>query len=116
MHLAQRAYVFLTLTAVLAIAALWSPEPTIAGLWRWPAMLFLAGLAFESASSRTRRWRLDLAAPPRAFLGTPVAVSLVLRNETESPLTLEYLVPLPRGVDGPRQARRLTAAAHSRRH
>jgi uncharacterized protein (DUF58 family) len=113
MHLAQRAYVVLALTAVLAIAGIWSPEPAVAGLWRWPAMLFLAGIAFESASSRRRSWRLHLAAGPRAFLGAPLSVSFVLRNESASALTLEYLVPLPPGLQGPRQARRLTAAARS---
>jgi uncharacterized protein (DUF58 family) len=112
MHLAQRAYVLITLTAVLAIAAIWSSEPAIAGLWRWPAMLFLAGVAFESASSRRSIWRLHLVAGERAFLGRPLSVALVLRNERASPLTLEYLVPLPPGLEGPRPARRLTAPAH----
>jgi uncharacterized protein (DUF58 family) len=113
MHLAQRAYVLLTLTAVLAIAGIWSPEPTTAGLWRWPAMLLLAGVAFESASSRRRKWRLVLVAGPRAFLGSPLSVLLVLRNESASRLTLQYLVPLPPGLEGPRQARRLSAAGRS---
>jgi uncharacterized protein (DUF58 family) len=113
MHLAQRAYVFITLIAVLVIAGIWSPEPSIAGLWRWPAMLFCAGVALESAASHRRRWRLEVAAGPRAFLGRPLSASLVLHNESTRPLTLEYLVPLPPGLEGPRQARRLTAAARS---
>jgi len=113
MHLAQRAYVLLAFTAVLAIAGIWSPEPVIAGLWRWPALLLLAGVALEAAASARRSWHLDVAARPRAFLGSPLCVWLLLRNDSASALTIEYLVPLPSGFDGPRQARRLRAAAHT---
>lgn len=112
-HLAHRAYLLLALTAILAIAALWSSEPAIQGWWRWPALLLTAGIAFESASSRRRRWRIELAAPPRAFLGRPQPVSLMLRNDTASPLTIEYLAPLPPGLEGPRGVRRLRADAGS---
>ena len=48
MHLAQRAYALLVLTAILAITGLWSSDPAFAGLWRIPAALLLLGLAFES--------------------------------------------------------------------
>ena len=113
MHLAQRAYVLLAFTAVLAIAAIWSPEPMIAGLWRWPAMLLLGGVALEAAASGRRSWHLDVAARPRAFLGSPLRVWLVLRNDSASALTIECLVLLPSGFDGPRQARRLRAVAHA---
>ena len=59
MHLTQRAYVFLLLTAVLAIAGVWSSEPAFLGLWRIPAFLLLLGLTLEglaiqrTASSRS---------------------------------------------------------------
>jgi uncharacterized protein (DUF58 family) len=113
MHLAHRAYVLLVLTAILAIAGIWSSRPAMAGLWRWPAILLLGGVAFESASRRRRRWWLELQAAPRAFLGRPQPAALVLHNEAAGPLTIEYLPPLPPGLEGPREARRLTAAGRS---
>jgi hypothetical protein len=48
MHLAQRAYVILVLTAVLAVAGIWSSEPGLSDLWRIPASLLLIGLAYDS--------------------------------------------------------------------
>jgi len=47
MHFAQRAYVLLMLTAVLAVAGIWSSEPGLTDLWRIPALLLLLGLAYE---------------------------------------------------------------------
>ena len=47
MHLAQRAYVLVLLTAVMAIAAIWSGEPGVTGLWRIPPGLLLLGLALD---------------------------------------------------------------------
>jgi uncharacterized protein (DUF58 family) len=113
MHLAQRAYVLLVLTAVLAIAGIWSPGATAAGLWRWPAMLLLGGIALESAWSRRRRWRIDLEVAPRAFLGRPQPISVLLHNEDAIPLKVEYLAPPPVGLEGPAMPRRLRAAARS---
>ena len=36
MHLASRAYLLVFLTAVLAVAAIWSDDRTVAGLWHIP--------------------------------------------------------------------------------
>jgi uncharacterized protein (DUF58 family) len=113
MHLAHRAYVLLALTALLAIAAIWSLQPALEGWWRWPAVLLCAGIAIEGASVRRRRWRIELEAAPRAFLGRPQRASLVLRNESASPVTVEYLAPLPPALEGPKEARRLTAGGAS---
>jgi uncharacterized protein (DUF58 family) len=113
MHLAQRAYILLVLTAVLAIAGIWSPQPGIAGLWRWPAMLLLGGIAAESAWSRRRRWRIDVEIARRVFLGRPQRAAVLLHNEDSRPLTVEYLAPLPVGLEGPAGSRRLRAPAGS---
>ena len=56
MHLAQRAYALLVLTAILAITGLWSSDPAFVGLWRIPAALLLLGLAFESIEVRRAGW------------------------------------------------------------
>ncbi len=113
MHLAQRAYVLLVLTAILAIAGIWSHETAVEGLWRWPAMLLLGGITFESVRSRRRRWQIEVEVPPRAFLGRPQAVSVLLHNEDAIPLLVEYLAPPPSGLEGPAVPRRLRAAPRS---
>ena len=45
MHLAQRAYVLIVLTAVMAIVGVWAEDPLLSLWWRAPAILFLAGIA-----------------------------------------------------------------------
>ena len=80
MHLAGRAYVLVLLTAVLAIAGIWSSEPGLSGLWRIPALLLLLGLAVEGFFMRRAPIALQLEAAPRAFLGRPLPVALVFAN------------------------------------
>ena len=73
MHLAQRAYVLVLLTAVMAIAAIWSGEPGVADLWRIPAGLLLLGLALEGWFVRRMPVEVRLASAPRAFLDAVTA-------------------------------------------
>lgn len=47
MHFAQRAYVLLVLTAVLAVVGIWSSDPNLGDLWRVPAAVLLMGLSYE---------------------------------------------------------------------
>src|SRR6202521_5380913 len=91
MHLAQRAYVFVLLTAVMAIAAIWSGEPGVTGLWRIPPGLLLLGLALEGWFVRRMPVEARLATAPRAFLGPPT----------------------PAGFDPLVQVRRVSAPAHA---
>ena len=73
MHLAQRAYILVLLTAVLAIAGIWSAEPGLRDLWRIPGGLLLFGLALEGWFVRRVPLAAQLLVPLRAFLGRPVA-------------------------------------------
>lgn len=112
MHLAQRAYALILLTAVLAIVGIWSSEPALHGLWYVPAILLLLGLAFESAVVRRTRIAVDIETAPRAFLGREQAAAFVFRNDSARAVAVEYAPVLPEGFDSMTQIRRVTAPAH----
>jgi uncharacterized protein (DUF58 family) len=99
MHLSQRAYVLIVLTAVLAIAGIWSSEPAFFDLWRFPAALVLIGLAAEGLFIRKARVRGDVETARRAFLGREQAAAFVFHNETTRPIAIEYAPVMPAGVE-----------------
>jgi uncharacterized protein (DUF58 family) len=106
MYLGQRAYVLIVVAAVLAICSIWSGDPALAGLWRWPLVLLLAGLAYEAWWARNLRLTLQLEAPGRVFLGRPLPAAFVFDNGTPWPLVIEYVSVLPpqfEALPGPRK-------------
>lgn len=111
MHLAQRAYVLSMLTAMLAIVALWADEPTLAGLWKIPAVLLLAGLAFEAFFVRQAGVAAYVEVAPRAFLGRPIPAAFTIRNGTSRPLSIQYVPLLPEGFEPMRRVRAVNAPA-----
>ncbi|HJX19995.1 MAG TPA: hypothetical protein VJ454_03325, partial [Steroidobacteraceae bacterium] len=113
MHLAHRAYVLVLLTAVVAIAAIWSSESGLTGLWRIPAGLLLLGLALEGWFVRRVPVEARLATAPRAFLGRPHAAAFVFANASARTLAVEYAAALPAGFEPLAQVRRVTAPAHA---
>src|SRR5438045_8708965 len=84
-HLAHRAYVLVLLTAVMAIAGIWSSEPALADLWRIPAGLLLLGLALEGWCVRRQPGAVRLATAPRAFLGRPHAACFACATPSAPP-------------------------------
>ncbi len=114
MHLALRSYVLLVLTAVLAIAALWSSDRSIATLWHWPAALLLLGVALESAFIRRVHWRLGMATASRAFLGRSQQAAFAFDNESARGLMIEYAPVVPAGFESLGPTRRVRAARHAR--
>ncbi|TLY84907.1 MAG: DUF58 domain-containing protein, partial [Gammaproteobacteria bacterium] len=113
MHLAHRAYVLVLLTAVMAIAGIWSSEPALADLWRIPAGLLLLGLALEGWCVRRQPVAVRLATAPRAFLGRPHAAAFVFANASARPLAVEYAPAMPAGFEPLAQVRRVSAPAHA---
>ena len=111
MHLAQRAYALLVLTAVLAITGLWSSDPAFAGLWRIPAALLLLGLTFESVEARRTRLVADVETAPRAFLGREQPAAFVFRNPSSRAISIEYAPALPEGFDPLTRLRKVIAPA-----
>jgi uncharacterized protein (DUF58 family) len=113
-HLAQRAYVLLVLTAVLAIAGMWSDEPAIAPLWHWPAALLLLGIGLESVFIRRAHWRVGMATASRAFLGRPQAAAFAFDNDATRDLLIEFAPVVPQAVEPLGAPRRVRAAAAGR--
>lgn len=111
MHLARRAYLLVFCAAVLAIGAIWSEGAGLAGLWRIPLALLLAGLAIEALYLRRVSLAAHLATAPRAFLGRTQPAALVLANGAARPVTVEYAPAVPAGFEPLTAVRRLTAPA-----
>src|SRR5205823_7765569 len=80
MHLAQRAYVLVLLTAVLCVVGIWSEEPALAYLWHIPAALLLLGLALEGWFIARLPLEAQLSSAPRAFLGRPQPATFQFAN------------------------------------
>ncbi|HEY0767706.1 MAG TPA: hypothetical protein VGD47_07090, partial [Steroidobacteraceae bacterium] len=116
MHLAQRAYILVLLTAVLAIAGIWSSEPGLTDLWRIPAGLLLLGLALEGWFVRRMPVEAQLATAPRAFLGRPQPAAFLFANASARTLAVEYAPAIPAGFEPLEQLRRVSAPAHGTAH
>ena len=112
MHLTQRAYVLLMLTAVLATAGLWSSDPAFSGLWRLPALLLLLGLTLEGLTIQRTAIVAEVETASRAFLGREQAAAFIFQNHSSRALELEYAPALADGFEAPTQTRRVVAPAH----
>src|ERR1700689_2828244 len=111
MHLAARAYLLVLLTAVLVISAIWSSEPPLTRLWRVPAVVLLAGLAFEGFFMRRAPIPEEVESAPRAFLGRPQPAAFVFRNHSTRPLEVQYAPALPVSDEAPSLLRRVRPPA-----
>jgi uncharacterized protein (DUF58 family) len=112
MHLAQRAYALILLTAVLAVAGIWSRQPGFAALWEIPAIVLLSGLAFESVVSRRTAIVAGIETASRAFLGRQQPATFTFQNGSSRPVTLEFAPVLPEGFDPLAQLRNVVAPPH----
>ena len=110
MHLAQRAYVLVLLTAVLGVAGIWSDEPALALLWHIPAALLLMGLALEGVFVARLPLEARLASAPRAFLGRPQPAAFLFANPSGRTLALEYAPAVPQGFEPLPRVRRVRIA------
>ncbi|HVN46509.1 MAG TPA: DUF58 domain-containing protein [Steroidobacteraceae bacterium] len=107
MHLAWRSYLLVIITAVIAVAGIWSSEPALPRLWHLSGALLLLGLAVEGLAVRRLlpRTRIDTATP--AFLGRRQPGAVVFENSSQRMLTLEYAPATPAGFEAPVEPRRL---------
>jgi uncharacterized protein (DUF58 family) len=110
-HLAGRAYLLVVLTAVLAVAAIWSDDRTVAGLWHIPLGLLLAGLALESYVTRRLPLTVRLRSAPQALLGAPQPACFEFANPGRRRLVLEYAPAVPSGFEAQSEVRRVIAPA-----
>jgi uncharacterized protein (DUF58 family) len=98
-HLAQRAYALILLTAMLAIAGVWSSEPAFGDLWRIPAAVLLIGIAYEGFSVRKVALRVKLETAAHALLGRGQPAAFVFASGSPRELTIEYAPVLPAGFE-----------------
>jgi uncharacterized protein (DUF58 family) len=109
MHLAQRAYVLIVLTAAVAIAGIWSHDRS--QLWHLPAALVLVGVAFEAYRVRRSVISFDVESPARGYLGRPLPVTFTLHTDTPRPAVIEFAPALPASFEPLEQSRKLVALA-----
>src|SRR5580693_6578035 len=112
MYLAQRTYMLIVLTAVVAIAGVWSNHTAFGGLWRFPAALLLLGLAWESLIVRRTTIVADVATAARVFLGRNPPAAFTFRNVSARAVAIEFAPVLPEGFDPLIQIRKVVASAH----
>ena len=107
MHLTRRSYVLVMLTAVIAIAGIWSSDGTLERVWRVPAALLLLGLAVDGLRVRHLQPRVRIATAVPAFLGRPQPGAFVFTNGAARALALEYAPLTPPGFEAAGAVRRV---------
>ena len=95
MHLTQRSYVLIVSAAVLGIADIWSADPALLGLWCWPLLVLLGGLAYEATCARRLGVSVQLEIPPRTYLGRQQPAAFAFSNASARRLVIEYAPALP---------------------
>jgi uncharacterized protein (DUF58 family) len=116
MHLGERAYALLVLTAVALLAAVWSADPLIAAVWPWLACALLAGLAWEGFALRRLRLSGAVRNAARLLLGRQSAALLEVSANARSALQLEISPVAPAGIEGPATTRHLEILPGSSAH
>ena len=88
----------LTLAAgALAIMGDW--QPSLAGLWKLPAALLLAGLAYESWIVSKQAFSVRLQAPDHLYLGRSAAIRFMCAQTLQRPLLVEIAPGAPEFFD-----------------
>ena len=85
------------LTALIAIVGAWGGDGSIAMLWRLPAGLLLAGLAYESLLIARAGLKFDVEAPERWFLGRPGSATFLFRHSLGRRVLIEWVPSAPSG-------------------
>ena len=105
MHFARRGYLFVGLTALLAVAGTWSDDPAFSGAWLFPAFVLLAGLAMEAWYQRGTRLDLRMRVDSRLKLGRSANAAYVFDHNRGRTLTLQYARVLPPALRQSRDVR-----------
>jgi uncharacterized protein (DUF58 family) len=108
MHFALRGYLFVALTALLAIAGTWSDEPAFEGAWLLPTFLLLLGLAIEAWYARGTRVDLRMWIESRLRLGRPARGAFAFQHNRGRELELQFARVLPPALGQSTQVRRVT--------
>jgi uncharacterized protein (DUF58 family) len=95
MHLTGRSLLLALVAAVTFIAAQWSADPDIAGLWRAALLTLCGGLAFEAWAQSRVALSARVALPAALHLGRETVVTLRITHDSRRPqrLRLSPLAP-----------------------
>ena len=111
MHLAERGYFLIALTALLAIAGAWSGDSGLRWAWCWAAGLLCAGLAWEAWCAPQTRIRVEVGFEQRLLLGRLTSAWLRLQHDRSRAVTLLYARALPGAFTGDQPVTRLVLPA-----
>jgi uncharacterized protein (DUF58 family) len=95
MSLRPNALLLVLLTAVIAVVSYWSSNVALAGLWLFPAALFMLGLAYESWMVSRSGLSCEIEPPERFFLGRGSATRFVCRHNLRRSLVIELAPSAP---------------------
>jgi uncharacterized protein (DUF58 family) len=113
MHLADRGYALLALTAVLAIAGIWSTEPALSGAWHWSALMLLSGLAIEGYLLSRTHLDPKVETAPRAMLGREQPAAFAFHNSAARGVEIEYAPLVPASFEPFEDTRRVAVPGES---
>src|SRR5690242_15159647 len=99
MHLAERSYALVVLTAILLVAGTWSSNPAFTDLWRLPAALLLIGLSLEGFLAQRTIINADIDTRTRALLGREQPAAFTFTNPSNRTVTLEYAASTPTVIE-----------------
>ncbi|HEY2682574.1 MAG TPA: DUF58 domain-containing protein [Steroidobacteraceae bacterium] len=80
---------------LIAIIGDWNPDAALKVGWRLPAALLLLGLAYEHWMLSRARWRVQLDAPAKIYLGRETRVELSLAHALARRLDVEVSPTAP---------------------
>jgi uncharacterized protein (DUF58 family) len=99
MNLRPRALLLALATVLLAIWGNWGSLPGLERLWRLPAALLLAGLAYEAWRMARTRLRLQILTATPWYLGRPTPLQLQLDADANRSLMLQLIPSAPAEVE-----------------
>ncbi len=85
-----------TLIVLIAIIGAWSADGPTAILWRLPAALLLAGLAYESYVVARSGIALQIDAPERWYLGRPASARFLFTHSLTRSVVIELAPSAPK--------------------
>lgn len=113
MNLRQNSLLLLLATALLAIAALWAGNPSMANLWALPLALLLLGLAYERWVCARAALRLNIHSPEPWHLARSGEVRWQINHALARTLTVMLAPQLPVGIDATMPVRTVQVPAQA---
>jgi uncharacterized protein (DUF58 family) len=95
MSLRPNALLLALMTAVIAVVSYWSRDAALTGLWLFPAVLLMLGLAYESWMVSRSGLSCEFEPPERFFLGRGSTVRFVCRHHLRRSLDIELAPSAP---------------------